>query len=982
MYDVTSVESSLSLPDLTNLTSRLTAAAFESGSLESVFHTTVAVSSLLNTMNSTSEIVALRTSMLGSIADASDGVDVSLDTLNQQATSLLALTDRPSQLEDAAQETALEYTRNLAASSRAKGLARGTDVAIGGVLSNLLGTDLLDAEQLRSNTSGMAHDDPTITSVLDAVGYLSSSQLKDRVAGESAATIQTRNIMMTSYRATARDAARAALSTPPNAGGGAPSVIVSSDGADEAVISTQIVQWGSNLYAGSDTAETETFSALTTLGIYNGTSSHGEAVRRHLLASDSAAPPGVVITLANLAPVDYATGASEAMVNLTCPWGFLGRVNATCPNSTARMWRNCSGEAETFRIACATRVEPSCLSWDESSQQYDSTRCTPVDWTEDNTTCSCEGFDGGRSSFTSGSLRMLEYFADTFAPTFSAALFLKNLLLIYTFAAVAGFVLLNVAVGHYRDIIDAKEEDHERAPESPSHLAGYTRTLKNSLPDFVSDKSLCVTFCRALRDNHSLLSASALAEYDPIVPRYIRTCVLGIGLLWLMAAEALLFLYSNPDLGCEEILGEQECLAMSSPYDPTVDACSWDWETLPHCNFEEPNEDDAYSPFRLGSVLLVMAFINPFIALTDWLFQNIINAPTAQPNRTSKRLKRGSLQPVSMKEAMHLVDVASTPKHKRKKTKKKKRTVKDVKRKYQQHVHQGQATRNVMQQSTVEAYENARDGGEDTRDAHRTGAFSPEDNTTLDEYPRHMTGMVSETLEGWNPHVDADAPRDSANMPDVWDPHAAAHNQPDAVEPQKKKKKRARRQSTNSTTRYLTQRLAHLPAPPVPHLDESAASSALPDDEDDEQIEAFCKRVAAYQVVAVMARHEELRQAIEFLESESAPELGLVRSLERSFCKQWGLLPLSKRKTRMGRFRALLEASRASDETKDERLARRVNRKVRNDVKQALEWDNELEELDESEREARFIELARFEYLSPTEQQARLSRALTRACAL
>ena len=59
-----------------------------------------------------------------------------------------------------------------------------------------------------------------------------------------------------------------------------------------------------------------------------------------------------------------------------------------------------------------------------------------------------------------------------------------------------------------------------------------------------------------------------------------------------------------------------------------------------------------------------------------------------------------------------------------------------------------------------------------------------------------------------------------------------------------------------------------------------------------------------------------------------------------------------------------------------------MNRKVRNDVKQALEWDNELEELDESEREARFIELARFEYLSPTEQQARLSRALTRACAL
>ena len=70
----------------------------------------------------------------------------------------------------------------------------------------------------------------------------------------------------------------------------------------------------------------------------------------------------------------------------------------------------------------------------------------------------------------------------------------------------------------------------------------------------------------------------------------------------------------------------EECLAVSSPYDPTIDACYWEYETLPHCNFLEPNEDDAYSPFRLGSVLLVMACINPFIAMTDFIFQNIVNA--------------------------------------------------------------------------------------------------------------------------------------------------------------------------------------------------------------------------------------------------------------------------------------------------------------------------------------------------------------------
>ena len=246
-----------------------------------------------------------------------------------------------------------------------------------------------------------------------------------------------------------------------------------------------------------------------------------------------------------------------------------------------------------------------------------------------------------------------------------------------------------------------------------------------------------------------------------------------------------------------------------------------------------------------------------------------------------------------------------------------------------------------------------------------------------------MTGMVSETLEGWNPHVDADAPRDSANMPDVWDPHAAAHNQPDAVEPQKKKKKRARRQSTNSTTRYLT------PATGAPA---SAAGAALGRERG--VVGAARRRRRRTDRSVLQARRGVSSRGGDGETRGVAPSDRVPRVRERagawarplarrSFCKQWGLLPLSKRKTRMGRFRALLEASRASDETKDERLARRVNRKVRNDVKQALEWDNELEELDESEREARFIELARFRVSVPHRTAgARLSRALTRACAL
>ena len=73
----------------------------------------------------------------------------------------------------------------------------------------------------------------------------------------------------------------------------------------------------------------------------------------------------------------------------------------------------------------------------------------------------------------------------------------------------------------------------------------------------------------------------------------------------------------------------------------------------------------------------------------------------------------------------------------------------------------------------------------------------------------------------------------------------------------------------------------------MPHL----APEPLPDLENDEEFDAFCKRVAAYQVIAVAARHEELRAAIEYLESlavtpDAPPEysriLGVVQKMERA----------------------------------------------------------------------------------------------------
>ena len=116
--------------------------------------------------------------------------------------------------------------------------------------------------------------------------------------------------------------------------------------------------------------------------------------------------------------------------------------------------------------------------------------------------------------------------------------------------------------------------------------------------------------------------------------------ILGVGMLWLMTAEAVLFLVSSPaDLGCEANTSKDECTMMSSPYDPGLDnlgrehnrpppACAWDPRAQPACTFLEPNEDDAYSPFRLLTVLIVMAFVNPFVLGMEWIILNVLIAPS------------------------------------------------------------------------------------------------------------------------------------------------------------------------------------------------------------------------------------------------------------------------------------------------------------------------------------------------------------------
>lgn len=234
------------------------------------------------------ELIALRNIMLSSLGAATGMQDESTDTFNQQASSLSSLAGDPSQLGGGGEFAALSLVGGLASGSVSVGLMSGTDIAIGNTISNLLSSSLLSTNgtgnvttfsptisPLTPSPTVALEDNSALTALMDAIGSLSTAQLGGAVAGESASTIETNNVMMASNRATASAAASSSASPPANAGGAAPAVNLGStvsiayengtEVASDAIIDTQLQQWGTNVYVSKESlhAVHESFGNIT-----------------------------------------------------------------------------------------------------------------------------------------------------------------------------------------------------------------------------------------------------------------------------------------------------------------------------------------------------------------------------------------------------------------------------------------------------------------------------------------------------------------------------------------------------------------------------------------------------------------------------------------------------------------------------------------------------------------------------------------------
>ena len=111
-----------------------------------------------------------------------------------------------------------------------------------------------------------------------------------------------------------------------------------------------------------------------------------------------------------------------------------------------------------------------------------------------------------------------------------------------------------------------------------------------------------------------------------MLPRHVRTLALSVGLLWVLTGVAVMCDFESPDLGCEAMLTEAECLAATNPHKPGDGACVWDADYAPRCATVEP-DPATWTLARALAILVCLMLIEPFVVAVEWTFENVVNAP-------------------------------------------------------------------------------------------------------------------------------------------------------------------------------------------------------------------------------------------------------------------------------------------------------------------------------------------------------------------
>jgi hypothetical protein len=61
-----------------------------------------------------------------------------------------------------------------------------------------------------------------------------------------------------------------------------------------------------------------------------------------------------------------------------------------------------------------------------------------------------------------------------------------------------------------------------------------------------------------------------------------------------------------------------DCLVvMTSPFDPTVAACTWKPMIAPPCDTAPPDASSLFAPFQIATLIIAMLCLDPFIRIIE-----------------------------------------------------------------------------------------------------------------------------------------------------------------------------------------------------------------------------------------------------------------------------------------------------------------------------------------------------------------------------
>ncbi|KAJ1451491.1 REJ domain-containing protein [Pelagophyceae sp. CCMP2097] len=606
------------------------------------------------------EVLDLTASLVDSLSDAAASQDADAAAGNQAAATLQLVSASACDLVESgslavAQGTALA----LAASAARAGVVGDTAQLLVATLSSFVAADACPAtSRRRLNRRRLAEgSDDTSGMIGPAVDDITAAMLLTAVAGEAASTAVSDNVRVAGQRFDAAAMLGASLSAPLTAAevaaGVQPATMTMprhyNVSANDTAVDMQLVQFGSNPIHSTDTSLNRTFTTLPIRAAVYGLSASfdgGTPSQRRPSTSvtdaDGSKPVllggsggsidpdrSFSITLQRAKPLAEARNVTQ--LKLTCPVGFVGSVNATCPGAEESLVLDCTGTlvAQVVFINC-TRVRVDvCFAfvggfWDSHLCHADLARSNAQ-----NLTCVCP-YNAVRGCIdVAASLEMMVYYyADTLKSTFSTELVTKSVLMLWTYGTLLTATLLAMAFGAWRDCLCRDAADSV----TPAEAYAFPGTPVDC-EAFVSEKvreglvdNAGTQWLKALAAGHSHLS---FFWYDEKVPSTLRAFAIAFEWVTFLFAQAVAYFLAFPVGACEAIKGRSECETVASPMNPKVPLCRFVVESYEGtCSYVTPESTSLLSPDVVLVVLLATFVCLPFLKLFYYVVENVLLAPT------------------------------------------------------------------------------------------------------------------------------------------------------------------------------------------------------------------------------------------------------------------------------------------------------------------------------------------------------------------